>query len=271
MKNKAIHYFKIAATHFLREYVFRFFPRFLQRVIAERGFTNLVSRSGIAYIGKVYGSTFGILANSKYAVDRNSTMNTFHGEPFEGILKLALKDWVMLDIGANIGAYSIGAVSAGAKKVYAVEPGPFFSKLQQNIDHNQLGETIVAIRAGLASARGKMFWHEDSNNPGNAHLLRNFADLDTRKLTTKLSKDAVEVQVLPLDELAKELNIDCVDFIKIDVEGMEWEVIRSGETLISRCNPIVLAETHRVASDMMRYDCLTPLFHFFYQRIKSFG
>ncbi len=272
MKKKAMHYLKLATTLFLREYLIKHFPNVLQRLIAEHGYPDLISRSGVEYIGRVYGSNLRINANSKYAVDRNATVKHFNGDPFEGILSLDLKDWIMLDIGANIGAYSIGAIAAGAKKVFAIEPGPFFSKLQSNIEFNNLSHVILPVRVGLAFERGKMYWHEDRNNPGNAHLLRNFSDLDTSKLNTKLSTDRVEVSVLPLDELVNEMSIDHVDFIKIDVEGMEWEVIKSGEKFIARDCPIVLAETHRVASDMMRYDCLTPLFHFFYQRgYKSYS
>lgn len=50
-------------------------------------------------------------------------------EPFAGISKLGLKDFTMLDIGTNVGAYSIGAVGIGAKVVYAIEPGPLFDRM----------------------------------------------------------------------------------------------------------------------------------------------
>lgn len=40
--------------------------------------------------------------------------------------------------------------------------------------------------------------------------------------------------------------------------------MQGGKDIISSCRPIVVAETHRVASDMMRYDCMTPMFRFFY-------
>ena len=46
---------------------------------------------------------------------------------------------------------------------------------------------------------------------------------------------------------------------------MEWTVLGAGSGMIESYLPIVVAETHRVASDMMKFDCMTPMFQFFYK------
>ena len=56
-----------------------------------------------------------------------------------------------LDIGANIGLYSMMAATRGLSKVYAVEPNPFtFSVLAQNIAQNGFGSSIVPLNIAMA-------------------------------------------------------------------------------------------------------------------------
>ena len=170
----------------------------------------------------------------------------------------------MLDIGANIGAYSIGAAGIGAIKIFSVEPGPLFDRMKSNISLNSLEGIITPIKLGLSSKPGKMRWYEDLNNPGNAHLVISKDSLSFEKIPTQFGDSFVEVDVITLDRLVEINNIENIDLIKIDVEGMEWEVLSSGKEFIERCLPVIVAETHRVASDMMRYDCMTPLFNYLY-------
>ena len=49
------------------------------------------------------------------------------------------------------------------------------------------------------------------------------------------------MEVVPLDEAA----LDRVDFMKIDVEGMEEAVIRGGKQTVKRCRPVVYMEINR--------------------------
>ena len=170
----------------------------------------------------------------------------------------------MLDIGANVGAYSIGAVGIGAKKVYAIEPGPLFDRMIKNIGLNSIEKAITPVKVGLSSKTGKMRWYEDIKNPGNAHLVTSIDSLSFEKIPTKFSDYFVEVDVITLDDLIYSNAIKQVDLIKIDVEGMEWEVLSGGKRFIENNRPIVVAETHRVASDMMKYDCMTLLFSYLY-------
>ena len=48
--------------------------------------------------------------------------------------------------------------------------------------------------------------------------------------------------VTPLDSFFDE-TLDRLDFMKIDVEGMEWDVLKGAEKLLRRFHPVVLFET----------------------------
>lgn len=56
------------------------------------------------------------------------------------------------------------------------------------------------------------------------------------------SADSVEVESRTLDELA--LDLGPPDLIKIDVEGLELDVVRGGESLLATCRPHLLVEFH---------------------------
>ena len=108
---------------------------------------------------------------------------------------------------------------------------------------------------------------EDQNNKGNAHLIENFDQLDLTKHRTNFGEKSLlkEVNVTTLDKyFSEENNLEKLDFIKIDVEGLEWKVIKGGKELIKKFRPIIVAETHRGVSDMFGYDCITPIFEFLY-------
>jgi FkbM family methyltransferase len=241
-------------------------PNQISSFLGKLGFTEIIKRSArINFPGNVFQTDFKIYCQANYAVERIATARKMsNSEPFLGISLLGLRDFTMLDIGANIGAYSIGAAGVGAKHIFSIEPGPFFDRMKNNIALNSLEGIITPIKIGLSSKPGKMRWYEDLNNPGNAHLVTTKDSLSFEKIPTKFGDSFVEVDVITLNRLVEINNIENVDLIKIDVEGMEWEVLSGGKESIERWLPVIVAETHRVASDMMRYDCMTPLFNYLY-------
>lgn len=256
----------VYATTCIVRSIISMLPNKLSVIIGMLGFTDVIKRSsGVNFVGDVFNTKMKIHCQGNYAVERIATARSMGAsEPFAGIARLGLENFTMLDIGANVGAYSIGAVGIGAAKVFSIEPGPLFKKLQNNIELNSLEEIVIPIQVGLASKPGKMRWYEDMQNPGNAHLVISKDSLSFEKIPTKFDDFFVDVDVITLDDLINSYDIPQIDVVKIDVEGMEWEVLSSGKRFIERDLPVIIAETHRVASDMMQYDCTTPLFNYLY-------
>lgn len=203
-----------------------------------------------------------------YAIERNASSRFIsRTDPYQGLkLKwICLSDFTAIDIGANVGTISLALAALGARQILSIEPGPLFNRLVKNISLNKLWEIIKPLQIGLGKIDGALYWAEDKNNLGNAHLISSLNQLSFEIISTRFQENEfIKVEVKTLDRLAKELGIKSFDIIKLDVEGMEWEVLQGGKDIISSCRPIVVAETHRVASDMMRYDCMTPMFRFFY-------
>lgn len=128
---------------------------------------------------------------------------------------------VVIDVGANVGYYSLLAGKI-AKKVYAIEPEELnFSILKKNTQSNGF-KNIKLIKVAAGNRQGKVVIKRSKINPG-AH---------------KVVMERGEIKMIRLDDLIKEK----VDVIKIDVEGMEAEVIRGAKNLIEKWRPIIFLE-----------------------------
>jgi FkbM family methyltransferase len=125
---------------------------------------------------------------------------------------------LFVDIGANIGTYTVLAGKVVGADVISVEPLPgTFAHLENNIHYNRLGSRVSAKNIGLAGERGN---------------LRFSADLDTMNhiVDDSYSGPTVNVDVLALDEL---LDGRHPFAMKIDVEGFETQVLSGGARVLA--------------------------------------
>jgi FkbM family methyltransferase len=122
---------------------------------------------------------------------------------------------VFIDIGANIGYYSISSSNFGFKKIYSFEPLPqTIEKLKFNIELNGLEKMIEVVPNALGLKKEFRDMYEDTNNFGNSSLIEGN---DKSKLTN--------VQILNLYDFILEKGIKNIDAIKIDVEGFEDQAL----------------------------------------------
>jgi FkbM family methyltransferase len=132
----------------------------------------------------------------------------------------------VIDIGANIGVYSLYAASGGARRVIAFEPnGEAFRCLQQNIRTNHLESIVEPHRfAVAASAGGRMRF------PKNASAYNSV-------LRGASTAESELVKTIGLKEIMK--SIDRVDLLKMDCEGAEWEILNgAGRGVMERIEAI---------------------------------
>ena len=135
---------------------------------------------------------------------------------FMGILKEVISpDDVCLDVGANIG-YTTLAMCARARKVIAVEPDPHnFRILKKNIELNGYTSSTSLEQIGLSDYDGKtIFWLASKPNLNSVSKTR----FSTRK---------IKIAIKTLGTIAQEYNEE-INFIKMDIEGSEVEVLGKG-------------------------------------------
>ena len=118
-----------------------------------------------------------------------------------------------VDVGANVGSYTVLAGGGVKARVTAVEPIPAtFTHLQRNVALNDMNDRVRCCQVGL------------SDKPG---ALRFSADLDTVNHVLAEGEDlpSVDVPVTRLDDLVGQ---DVPVLMKIDVEGHELAVLHGG-------------------------------------------
>lgn len=143
-----------------------------------------------------------------------------------------------IDVGANVGPVTLlMAKQVGPTgRVLAIEPGPpYVERLKWNLAANRsLTGRVAVLTVGLSDAEGTLVWRPDPDHPFNAGL---------SAIHTQSVVNEVTVPVSTLDVAVSDQGWDRVDFVKIDVEGMELEVLRGAQRTLQKYRPVVLFET----------------------------
>lgn len=143
----------------------------------------------------------------------------------------------VIEVGANIGVHTVGLARrlGGTGALLAVEPQPgIFRVLCANVALNAL--TNVQVRmCGCGAEEGTLYLTDVDYTSAGIH---NSGSMELRKENV-----GTAVDVIPLDVLVPDRRR--VSVIKIDVEGMEADVIRGARALIARDRPVLYVENDR--------------------------
>jgi FkbM family methyltransferase len=152
---------------------------------------------------------------------------------------------VVLDIGANLGWYSLNILKKFTKsEVYSFEPSKeTFERLKNNFSLNNL-LTDKLQNVGLYNEDGSIDFYYDKAGSG-ASSMKNIRERNT--------VEKISVPVKKLDNWCKEKNIKEIDFIKCDVEGAELFVYQGGKDTIEKYKPIIFSEMLRKWSAKFGY------------------
>ena len=155
-------------------------------------------------------------------------------------------DGVILDVGANLGWYSLllGKRYPEAR-IHAFEPEPRnLALLRENVERNGLGNVDVHAMAVAESPGTMKLYPYAEKNMGRHSLL------------PINNEDAVEVRTVSLDAFLDEHGIapEEVSFVKVDIEGYETPALR-GATRLLAAGPVILSE---FAPKYMRRGGLDP-------------
>ncbi len=135
---------------------------------------------------------------------------------------------VVIDIGACIGAFSVMAATKGAT-VYAFEPNPkVFSYLKKNVQ----GLKVHVMELGVSDKPGAKKFHI-VNGLGSSF--------------TKKEGELVKVECTNLEEIFQINKIKVVDYLKMDAEGAEYEILLSASKEILKKIKEIGMEYHTIS------------------------
>ena len=138
---------------------------------------------------------------------------------------------IVVDIGANIGEFSIwaGRKTPGGK-IYAYEPyGPSFLRLIKNVKRNGL-TNIVSINQAVAAKNGNLNFYINDMSPVYNSLYK-----------TNLTVNENSVNAVTLENIFIDNKLKNIDFLKIDAEGSEYEILlHAPAALLQKINKIFI-------------------------------
>jgi FkbM family methyltransferase len=145
---------------------------------------------------------------------------------------------VFFDIGANVGIYSYQLCDYfKGVTIYAFEPNPVLAKiLKKTIEYNHLPNFNV-VQKGVSSSKGSFKFYLDYENDGGHSLNQDFI-----KYHQNQKKDFIYIETCTLDEFVIENRIEKIDFIKIDIQGLEKDALQGAINCLKLFKPILLIE-----------------------------
>ncbi|MGX1186648.1 FkbM family methyltransferase [Pseudomonas sp. F-14 TE3623] len=189
----------------------------------------------------IAGTPFEIIGDDSYA---RSIDGTFDPELTELIQRLCDKNSHALDVGGNIGLTALAmSTICNEGKVVAVEPVP---------------RTFVLLQANTSQASNVNIWNFAFGSTPGFLPMQGYND----NLSGSFIADAfhieeenhftVNVEVKTIDETFATLGLDRLDFMKIDVEGFELEVLEGALQTLSKYKPRVVLEMNHWCLNMFR-------------------
>lgn len=176
-------------------------------------------------------SFFGLKyrGNLNEYIDRHTFyFGAYEREELSLMKKFIRQDSSVIDIGANSGHHSL-FFSRCAKNVYSFEPyEKVFKKMQERIKENNI-KNIKVYKYGIGSKNGMLtFYPPDNKNEGGGSFIK------------MQNKEGLNLEVINGDKVLREVKN--IALIKIDVEGMELEVLKGLKQTIKKHKPVIFVE-----------------------------
>jgi FkbM family methyltransferase len=136
------------------------------------------------------------------------------------LLHVLREDDLFIDVGANVGSYSILACAAIGARGYAFEPVPqTHSRLVDNLRLNHIEERVKHPNIGIGDEAGSLIFTADGDTVNHALA------------AGESSQNTVNVEMATLDSI---LADESPSLIKIDVEGFETPALKGAEMTLSK-------------------------------------
>ncbi len=149
----------------------------------------------------------------------------------------------VIEVGAHIGLYSVMLSQRVGKRgrVIAVEPNPVnYKLLRSNLRLNRCTNALP-VEAGVGSENGQLKLVANRYATATGTFKR---DKHERFREKSINLIEAVVPVMTLDEIIRKHDLTEVDFVKIDTEGFEPQVIQGMDAVLNKFSPLIYFELH---------------------------
>jgi FkbM family methyltransferase len=152
----------------------------------------------------------------------------------------------VVDIGANIGVFSLFAAAEPGTRVFAYEPvGETYRQLRENVELNGLGRSVATFNLGVAGASERRAIHLSAHGSPFSSLYG--ADGEATE----------EIRCVGLDRVFEENGIERCDLLKLDCEGAEFEILFGApDEVLARVRRICVEYHEQASEPRFRRDAL---------------
>ena len=142
------------------------------------------------------------------------------------------KDSIFYDVGANVGMYSIFAAIVSKSKVFSFEPeANNFQMLMENIILNNLSDKIIPYPIAISDKTSFTTLHMNIFDKGGSHnAVGESLNHNLNKIKTKYKQGIFSTS---LDDLCNNWKLPLPNYLKIDVDGIEFKIISKSKKLLS--------------------------------------
>lgn len=148
---------------------------------------------------------------------------------FDFLRLVARPDWIVLDIGAAIGQFSVFAARLPVSHIYAFEPSSDnINTLDKNLERNGIVDKVSVLKVALSHTDAEMTF-PTLRNPYLSRLDHASGAVGGER-----------VPVRTLTRMVRELGLEHVHCLKLNVAGFESEVIQGGKDFLARLGADVL-------------------------------
>ena len=147
----------------------------------------------------------------------------------------------ILDIGAHVGYHSVAYCGYNPNaKIKCFEPQTqVFLLLKENIEKNGFVDRIEAFNMAVGDRIGETTLLGYVTDGANSGINVEYGTNNTFNLGgVQLGKGGQSIEIITIDSL----ELDALDYVKIDVEGAETLVLMGGEKTIKKFKPIICFE-----------------------------
>ncbi len=196
---------------------------------------NLDLTNKVVYVN---GYNLALLPNDDGISTELALFNTHEPLNTELLTQNLKKGMVCFDVGANIGYYTLleSKMVGDEGKVIAIEPSPInFKQLQKNIQNEKAKNVeLYQIAGGDQNSTIKFLLDPHSN----------LSRIISNEEKVREKGEIVDVPMKKLDSFLEASTIRTLDFIRMDVEGYEFNILEGMRNSIKKFRPAIQMEVH---------------------------